>query len=62
MFKSIKQPIGQQIVAQLTKIPWGHNIVIISKCKNPNEAFFYIQKTIQNNWSRAVPSGDALMR
>jgi predicted nuclease of restriction endonuclease-like (RecB) superfamily len=48
------KPIGQQVVAHLTQIPWGHNIVIISKCKNTNEAFFYIQKTIQNNWSRAV--------
>ena len=48
------EPIGQQLVVQLTQIPWGHNIVIISKCKNTNEAFFYIQKTIQNNWSRAV--------
>jgi len=46
--------IGQQLVGQLTQVPWGHNIVIISKCKNPNEALFYIQKTIQNNWSRAV--------
>ncbi|ABE52141.1 PDDEXK nuclease domain-containing protein [Methanococcoides burtonii] len=44
----------QQAVAQLTQVPWGHNIVIISKCKNLNEALFYIQKTIQNNWSRSV--------
>ena len=43
--------IGQQLVAQ---IPWGHNIAILSKCKNTVEAIFYIQKTIQNNWSRAV--------
>jgi len=50
------QEIGksQQAVGQLVKIPWGHNIVIISKCKNLDEAFFYIQKTIQNNWSRSV--------
>ncbi len=46
--------IGQQAVAQLIQIPWGHNIAIISKCKNLNEALFYIQKTIQNNWSRSV--------
>jgi predicted nuclease of restriction endonuclease-like (RecB) superfamily len=50
----LKPKIGQQAVAQLIQIPWGHNIVIISKCKNPDEAFFYIQKTIQNNWSRSV--------
>jgi len=41
--------IGQQLVAQ---IPWGHNILIISKSKNTKEANFYIQKTIENNWSR----------
>ena len=26
--------IGQQATVQLTQIPWGHNIEIISKCKN----------------------------
>jgi Uncharacterized conserved protein len=45
---------NQQFVGQLIQIPWGHNIAIISKCKNPDEAFYYIQKTIQNNWSRSV--------
>ncbi len=38
----------------MTQIPWEHNIVIISKCKTHDEAFFYLQKTIQNNWSRSV--------
>lgn len=50
----VKKSFGQQVVAQLMQIPWGHNIVIISKCKNPEEACFYLQKTIQNNWSRSV--------
>jgi predicted nuclease of restriction endonuclease-like (RecB) superfamily len=45
---------SQQVVGQITQIPWGHNIAIITKCKNIDEAIFYIQKTIQNNWSRAV--------
>lgn len=54
LFYNGSHVIGQQAVAQLTQIPWGHNIVIISKCKNPDEAFFYVQKTIQNNWSRSV--------
>ena len=43
--------IGQQLVAQ---IPWGHNLVILGKVKDCEEAVFYIQKTIQNNWSRAI--------
>ena len=40
-----------QLVAQ---IPWGHNREIISKCKRVEEAIFYVQQTIENNWSRAV--------
>ncbi len=43
--------IGQQLVAQ---IPWGHNLLIVSRSKNHEEALFYVQKTIANNWSRAV--------
>ncbi len=43
--------IGQQAVAQ---IPWGHNLVILSKIRDHEEALFYVQKTIENNWSRAV--------
>ncbi len=42
---------AQQLVAQ---IPWGHNLVIISKINEQDEALSYVQKTIQNNWSRAV--------
>lgn len=45
---------GQQAVALLFQIPWGHNLVIISKCKNIEESLFYVHKTIENNWSRSV--------
>lgn len=63
LFYSGHESIGQQLVGQLKKvnvqqlvaqIPWGHNLVIISKIKDKNEALFYIQKIIQNNWSRAI--------
>ena len=37
--------IGQQAVAQLTAIPWGHNLAIISKCQNPSQALYYVQQT-----------------
>ena len=37
------------------KIPWGHNRIILDKCKgNSAKALFYIRKTIENNWSRDV--------
>ena len=46
--------IGQQVVSLITQIPWGHNIAIIAKCKNIEDAFFYIQNTIEHGWSRSV--------
>ena len=36
----------------ITQIPWGHNILIFTKSSDIKEALFYIQKTIENNWSR----------
>ena len=53
----VQQPVGkfvQQVAAQIPQIPWGHNIVIITKCKNLPEASYYIQNTITHNWSRSV--------
>jgi predicted nuclease of restriction endonuclease-like (RecB) superfamily len=35
-------------------VPWKHNVTIIEKVKDLDEAKFYIQQTIENNWSRAV--------
>lgn len=35
-------------------IPWGHNQRIVYKCKDINEALFYVQKTMDNGWSRNV--------
>ncbi len=46
--------VGQQAVHLITQIPWGHNIAIIAKCKNIEEALYYIQKTIEHGWSRSI--------
>lgn len=40
--------------SKLIKIPWGHHILILKKIKDVKEALFYINKTIENNWSRSV--------
>ena len=46
--------ISQQLVGQITRIPWGHNIAIISGCQDIKEALFYVHKTIEHGWSRSV--------
>ena len=45
--------ISQQAVDQ---IPWGHNIKIFYDVKEKSQRFWYIQKTIENGWSRNVLS------
>lgn len=41
----------QQVVA---RIPWGHHLLILNKVKDPEQALFYIQQTIEYNWTRAI--------
>lgn len=50
----VEKEKGKQLVAQLVQIPWGHNIVIIQKCKNSDEALYYMNNTLQNGISRSV--------
>ncbi|HRZ78981.1 MAG TPA: DUF1016 N-terminal domain-containing protein, partial [bacterium] len=54
LFYSKPDEKSQQPVGQITQIPWGHNIAIISKCKNISEALYYAQQTTENSWSRSV--------
>ena len=54
VFYSSDKTIGQQPVAQLTQIPWGHNLKIIAKCQSIEEAVYYVQNTLDNGWSRSV--------
>ena len=45
----------EQIVQQLAgQIPWFHNCVLLDKEKDPEARRWYIQKTIENGWSRNV--------
>jgi len=54
VFYSSDKVIGQQLVAQLTQIPWGHNLKIIAQCQSIAEAVYYVQNTLDNGWSRSV--------
>lgn len=52
--------IVQQAAGQLSKesilckIPWRHHVAIMSKSSTVLEAKFYIEQTIENNWSRNI--------
>lgn len=52
-----RQPAAQfakQAVSQILYIPWGHNLVIIAKCKQHDEALYYAENTLAHGWSRGV--------
>lgn len=44
-----------EFVAQLVRqIPWGHNILLFQKLKDPADALWYAQKAIENGWARST--------
>jgi predicted nuclease of restriction endonuclease-like (RecB) superfamily len=38
----------------VAEIPWGHNIALIEKLKDPQLRLWYARQTVTNGWSRAV--------
>ncbi len=52
-----QQPVaklGAMPLSQIKQIPWGHNLLIVSKCQSQAEALYYVENTIQYGWSRNV--------
>lgn len=54
----MREEILQQAVGEIefptlfSFVPWGHHILIITKCKTIDEALFYLHRTIENGLSR----------
>jgi len=53
-YETVQQVVGQLEQFPLFRLPWGHNIVLITKLKNYEERLWYAQQTINNGWSRNV--------
>ncbi len=47
-------PQQKPVQAPLAQITWYHHITLLQKVKDQTERLFYIQKTIENGWSRNV--------
>lgn len=49
----LQQVVGEtSFPALFSYVPWGHHILIITKCKTIDEALFYIKRTIDEGLSR----------
>ena len=46
---------GAEIVQQAVgRLPWGHNLVLLTRLKDPQQRLAYAQSAIANGWSRNV--------
>jgi predicted nuclease of restriction endonuclease-like (RecB) superfamily len=51
--KKLQQVVGEiEFPTAFSYVPWGHHILIISKCKTIDEALFYIKRTAEEGLSR----------
>lgn len=44
------------VLPAAAQIPWTHHTIILDKIKTTEERQFYIEKTVQNGWSKAILS------
>ena len=45
---------GQNLPQPVAEIPWGHNVWLLEKVKDPVERLWYAQRTLMHGWSRPV--------
>ncbi|MBY0353423.1 PDDEXK nuclease domain-containing protein [Candidatus Babeliales bacterium] len=53
-YGKVPQAVGLVNELPVAKIPWGHNILIIEKCKDYQERLWYAKQTIDNGLSRSA--------
>ena len=45
---------GENVPQLVAQIPWGHNIVLLEKVKDPVEQKWYLEQTLEQGWSRNI--------
>lgn len=45
---------GRSLPTPVEEIPWGHNIQLITRVKDPVERLWYAGQAVEHGWSRAV--------
>lgn len=51
-YKKVSQPVRQFEELPVSKIPWGHNIILMTKVKNTKERLWYANMMLEEGWSR----------
>jgi predicted nuclease of restriction endonuclease-like (RecB) superfamily len=55
---NLAQPVrefdGVHLPPPMAEIPWGHNVILIEKVKDPAERLWYARKAMEHGWSRPI--------
>jgi predicted nuclease of restriction endonuclease-like (RecB) superfamily len=58
VWEKLQQAVGEidgvNLPQAVAEIPWGHNIALIEKLKDPAERLWYARQTTEQGWSRAI--------
>ncbi len=50
----VRESSARVLPEPVAEIPWGHNVVLVEKVKEPQSRLWYAAQTIEHGWSRAV--------
>ena len=53
-FQNIRAAARELQSSPIFTIPWFHNVIIIQKIKNEEEALWYAEQSHENGWSRST--------
>ena len=52
--RSVAEADGQNLPQPVAEIPWGHNVWLLEKVKDPAERLWYVRHALLHGWSRPV--------
>jgi len=52
--QAVRELDGRNLPRAVAQIPWGHNIQLITKVKDPAQRLWYARQAVEHGWSRAV--------
>ncbi|MCI0462160.1 MAG: PDDEXK nuclease domain-containing protein [Gemmataceae bacterium] len=52
--QAVRELDGVNLPAVMAELPWGHNVILLEKLKDPAQRLWYAQKAIAHGWARAV--------
>ena len=50
----VQEIAGMTLPQPVVDIPWGHNVTLVQRVKNPAERLWYARMTLEHGWSRNI--------